>query len=342
MRRHNIETLLLQRSNNFAWLTDGAASYVGIASDVSPSHILITLDNQYIITNNIEAKRLQEEEGLGSWNFIINPWQEGNAPAINKMVKGQLHSDFYFPNAIDVSNLFSPMRFNLDQQEIERFKILGKIAAAALESTALSIQTGMSELEISALLSKNCYASGVIPIVNLVAVDERIDMYRHPLPTTKKMERCAAIVLGARKWGLVSSATRFIHFGKLSNNLRDEVNSCARIASSFIKASTVNTELRQVLDAGISAYKKEGVENTWNQHHQGGLTGFTSREVLATQSASHKLNVNQAFAWNPTLISTKSEDTYIITENGPLAITQSDSWPMIEVDGVKCADILIR
>jgi hypothetical protein len=54
---------------------------------------------------------------------------------------------------------------------------------------------------------------------------------------------------------------------------------------------------------------------------------------------------NQAFAWNPSIAGTKSEDTILVTENGIEFLSLSSDWPMVEVEyrgqGVKREDILV-
>ena len=55
---------------------------------------------------------------------------------------------------------------------------------------------------------------------------------------------------------------------------------------------------------------------------------------------------NQAFAWNPSISGTKSEDTIIAHAEGQEWLSTSSEWPMIEVEwqGRKLSrpDILVR
>jgi hypothetical protein len=46
---------------------------------------------------------------------------------------------------------------------------------------------------------------------------------------------------------------------------------------------------------------------------------------------------NQAFAWNPSIAGTKSEDTVIARPTGPEIISASPGFPMlaVEIDGVR-------
>lgn len=57
----NLDALLLQRVSSFAWATCGAASYVNTATTNGEAALLITSSGRYLITNNIEAPRLEQE-----------------------------------------------------------------------------------------------------------------------------------------------------------------------------------------------------------------------------------------------------------------------------------------
>jgi hypothetical protein len=51
---------LLRRSANFAWYTNGGDDRVDHASPLGVAEVLITLDGDYIFTNNIEAPRVRD------------------------------------------------------------------------------------------------------------------------------------------------------------------------------------------------------------------------------------------------------------------------------------------
>lgn len=69
-------------------------------------------------------------------------------------------------------------------------------------------------------------------------------------------------------------------------------------------------------------YAEEGFPQEWSLHHQGGLTGYASREIIATPKTLQEIKVDQAFAWNPSITGTKAEETFILDESGPEVITQ--------------------
>jgi Xaa-Pro aminopeptidase len=75
LAEHKLDALLLRRVSSFAWATCGAASYVNTATTNGEAALLITPSGQYLITNNIEATRLEQEEELAAqgWEFRAVP-----------------------------------------------------------------------------------------------------------------------------------------------------------------------------------------------------------------------------------------------------------------------------
>ena len=68
-------------------------------------------------------------------------------------------------------------------------------------------------------------------------------------------------------------------------------------------------------------YAEAGFPDEWKLHHQGGLTGYASREIIATPHTHQEIQLGQAFAWNPSVRGTKAEETFVLTESGPEVIT---------------------
>ena len=340
MVARHLDALLLNRTENFAWLTDGAASYINMATDLGAASLLVTPDHQYVVADNIEAPRLQHEEQLSGWEFIVGPWYEGREPLVRRAVRGALGADSAYPGALDVSGLIAPMRYRLDALEIERYVEVGAASGHAVQHAARAVKPGMSENEIAGLIANQAYTNNITPIVVLVATDERIFRFRHPLPTRKKLERYAMLVICGRRWGLVASATRLVYLGRISDEVRHKADACAAVDAAFIRATLPGATLGDAFQAGVQAYAAQGYPDEWRLHHQGGLAGYQPRELLGTPGAAEHIDLNQAFAWNPSISGTKSEDTILLTDRGAQVITQVGDWPTVEVDGVKRPDIL--
>ncbi|MCJ7660160.1 MAG: aminopeptidase P family N-terminal domain-containing protein, partial [Anaerolineales bacterium] len=123
LKAHNLDALLLQGVDNFAWATCGSASYINTADNQGVGALLITPEARYLITNNVEAPRFRREERLEpqGWEFVISPWYEPNE-AIVKLTNGMhLGADFAFPEATDLRAALTALRINLLPEEQARF-----------------------------------------------------------------------------------------------------------------------------------------------------------------------------------------------------------------------------
>ena len=119
----------------------------------------------------------------------------------------------------DVSTDLQHLRSILQAGEVERSRHVSKLAAEIMDEVIRSVRPGMSEHELAARLSAASRMRGGNAVVNLVASDERISQYRHPLPTNKTVEHYAMLVLCFRLEGLIPAITRLIHFGPLPDEL---------------------------------------------------------------------------------------------------------------------------
>lgn len=329
-----LDGILLQRTANFAWLTDGAASYVNIASTTGAASLLITADAHYVMTNVIEAPRLEAEEELSAhgFQFLTSPWHTTEAAIEAMLARMRLGSDAGYPGAEDVSADLAQLRLSLTPSEIARFRQLGAACARAMDEAIRQVRPGMTETAIAGLLSQATYAAGALPIVNLIATDERIFRYRHPLPTAKRMERYAMLVLCGRQRGLVASITRLVHFGPLPDELRRKQDACAQVDATFIARTRPGARLRDVFWAGVEAYAATGFPDEWQRHHQGGPAGYEPREVIANPNSPQSVLVGQVYAWNPSITGVKSEDTILVGEQDNEVLTTIAGWPTIPVE----------
>ncbi len=55
-----LEAMLLSSQANFAWLTGGGSNYVYVGDAAGEASLLVTSSQVYLLTNNIELRRLME------------------------------------------------------------------------------------------------------------------------------------------------------------------------------------------------------------------------------------------------------------------------------------------
>lgn len=341
--------LVLGRVDNFAWFTCGGESHVSLAAEAGVGALLIERDRRTLITSNVERARLCEEElsGQGFAEEVLTWTGDALAPAVDRLAAGKrIAADVLLPEATVCPDDIARLRWSLTPEEVARYRMLGRDVGEAIAEACMAVQPGMTEHEVAALLAAENYGRGVAPIVVLVAADERLRKYRHPIPTNTEVRQCVMLVVCGRRRGLIVSATRIVHFGPVPDELQARHQACAAVDGAFISATRPGTRIGDIFRAGLEAYRARGYPEEWQLHHQGGPTGYAARDYRATQESGDLVELNQAFAWNPSIAGTKSEDTIIATRQGPEIISASPGLPSLTVTVSGAAfprpDIIVR
>jgi Xaa-Pro aminopeptidase len=335
LKSNNLKGLILKRQANFSWMTCGGLNLVGITTEFGVTTLLITENSKYLISNVIEAPRMIHEEGLERQGFVVNtfPWHEDQEPSIVKEIVGEgpLGSDAPFPNAMVLPEEVAKLRYSLTPEEQKRYRWLGKKVSMALEKTMMKTKKGEKESAVVGRLCKELWKDRIDPVTLMSAADDRISNFRHPIPTEKKVEKYLMVSVNARKWGLIVSLTRFIHFGKIPEELRKKYETNVYIDCSMMAHTRPGIPAKEVLQKGIDAYQEKGYPEEWQFHHQGGSIGYTGRDYRVHFKSSDIIQENQAFTWNPSIAGTKSEDTILATSKGPEMITYPILYPTLSL-----------
>ena len=344
LAEHQLEALILRRVGSFAWATCGAASYVNMAATEGEATLVITPEGRYLVVNNIEAPRLDLEEGLvdQGWEFRVTPWYETHATVADLTDGLRVGADVPYPDATDLSAQLARVRTLLTPEEQERVRTLGKLHAEAMDSAIRSVRPGQTEYQIAGVLAQETESRGMQCIVNLIATDERVFSFRHPLPTGKKLDRYAMLVLCGRWRGLVGSITRLVHFGALSDELRRKSEAVAKIDAAFNAATRPGRTLAQIFDHATDVYAETGFPDEWRLHHQGGPAGYEAREYIATPGSTDEVFLGQTYAWNPSVAGAKSEDTILVGDDDNEVLTEIPNWPTLSVSVEGLAEPMSR
>lgn len=334
--------VLLNNQNNLAWLLPGR-TYINIASVSGIVDVLVNDDAVYLITNNIEAKRLMEEEFFKS-DLIVSEYEWYDHEGRSKIIY-DLTGDNYVTEA-EVEAELMDMRLILTQTQQFNYIELGKEAAKAMEASCFKVQKGMSEKMIASLMAQECIKRGIEPIILLVAGDQRIMKYRHPLPTSHVIDREVMLVLGARRYGQCVGLTRFVSFSEPSKQMKELRDSVYRLDALLFENTRPGTCIQEIFKKLVESYVEEGYPEEWKHHHQGGVIGYNPREIKADFHAKLEVQVGQAYAWNPSITGFKAEDTFIVGDSENIVITQTEQLPYYSLPykqrKVVYPDILIR
>ncbi len=331
-----LEGIVLTTQANFAWLTGGGNNYVFVGDAAGEASLLVTADQAYLLTNNIEEPRLREEEVVDlPFESVIWNWHQREQAQLTVARLCNLSKA-----VSDVGSFglplpprdFAELRYTLLSPEIERYRYLGLEAAQAVETACFNAQPGDTELEVAASIAFHCQKRGILSLVNLVAGDERIARYRHPLPTSNEIRHTMMVALTGRRHGQHISLTRMVSFGPPAWDLVARHRAVVAVDARLNLESKADADLGAVFSKGIEQYSSEGFPREWELHHQGGLTGYAGREIFATPTSEYRLKHNQVLTWNPSITGTKSEDTVLLTENTPEVLTRTGDWPELEME----------
>jgi Xaa-Pro dipeptidase len=333
----NLDGVLLNTQHNFAWLTGGGSNAIDLTRENGAGFLFVARNGRrYVIANNIEMPRLLMEE-ISATDFepIELTWQsEKNLNSVLGAVRrvienGEVGCDIGFPETRWIEPSIAGCRFELTPDEIDRYRNLGRDAGAALDIIAPILVPGLTEYEIARTAKDKLSASNIFSVVTLVAADDRIAKYRHPVPTKNVWRNTLLIVVCARRDGLIASLSRMICVGDIPADLQRRTEAAAAVNAALYSATAVGTSGADLYRVAATAYAEQGFADEINKHHQGGACGYRTRDWVAHPASNDIVQQNQAFAWNPSITGTKTEETGIITENGFEVITATKGFPQI-------------
>jgi len=227
-------------------------------------------------------------------------------------------------------------RYQLTRDELDRIRNLGRDAGEAMDCVIASLIPGESEIEIAEKLRSGLGRKALTSVVTLVAADDRIPRFRHPVPTSNRWINTLLLVTCAKKSGLIVSLSRVVCAGEIPDDLRARTEAAAFVNARLIFATRPGTRGKELYKIAAEAYAEQGFPDEIDRHHQGGAAGYKTRDWVAHPNSAEVVQVDQAFAWNPSITGTKVEETGIVTSNGFEIITASPNFPQItiSVDGL--------
>jgi len=233
------------------------------------------------------------------------------------------------------AGLLARCRYELTGAEIERYRKLGKDAGEAVGNLFESLKPGETEQEIARRVKRALEARGIEPVVTLVGADERLMKYRHPVPTANVWKKVLLIAACARREGLIANLSRIACVGEIPAELKRRTEATAYVFARLAAATKAGASGAELYKIAAHAYAEKGFAGEIDRHHQGGATGYKTRDWAAHPNSAETVRKNQAFAWNPTVAGTKTEETFIISDDSLEIITASPNFPQarIETDG---------
>ncbi len=319
----------------FAWLTAGGSSAVLHTTDAGVAEVLVTPEEACILTDEIEAERLRAEEIPAGFTFHIEPWAE---PELReRYVKGAaggrtIFSDRPANGEQPLPNALKLRRLVLGEGERERYRLLGREAAEAMTEVLQRARPDWTEHQLAGAGADALWRRGIHPALVLAAGARRLAAYRHATPSNEPIGERAMLMFCARRHGLHANLTRFVTFGAASE---DEQRALMEVEATGLADVQPGKSLSAVYHTLAAAYKHADREEAIREHHQGGITGYRAREIVASPSTATELEEGMAFAFNPSFAGVKIEDTFLLGPDGLENLTFDPAWPALDVHGRK-------
>jgi Xaa-Pro aminopeptidase len=320
--RRGAASIVLRSHTAVAWYLDGARTHVSLAGDPVVA-VVVRPDGDELRVFDNEADRLAAEEVGPSLDLAVTrvPWHDVLVPG------GAADLD-----EADAAADLRVARASLLPAELARYRALCREVAEALTDAAAAARPTDAERDVAARLAADLVARGIDPLVTLVAGRSRL-AHRHPLPTASPIGDRAMLVVCGRRNGLIANATRWVRWGA-SPSEADASRRILDVEAAFLAGTWVGATVGEAFAAGIAAYGRAGFDpGEWRRHHQGGAAGYAGRDPRGTPAVTDPVQVDQAFAWNPTAPGAKVEDTMLVGAGGIEVLTVDPRWPTIRVAG---------
>ena len=351
LRRRDLEAALLARRCNFSWLTCGGHNYVAQTCDVGNSYLLVDRQDAVVLANNIEAPRLADElSGIG---LAVVTYDYTDTDGLARAVQERVSSAEIGSDA-GVSGLgtrpldqgFDQLRWRLTAWELQRYQRLCGDVVGAVEHVCRTFTPGCGEHVIAGQTDLALREVGCVSWVLLVGADDRLERFRHPLPTDQRAAHRALVAVCAERDGLISACSRMVSFERIDDDLRRRHAACVTVDAALWSRTKAGTTLGDCFAEAVEAYVATDFADQWRLHHQGGSIGYLPRERKAAPDDMTVSLVDQPFAWNPSVAGVKSEDTILCTDSGPVALAAPTDWPTVRAEWkgfvVGRPDILVR
>jgi Xaa-Pro aminopeptidase len=322
----------LRGTDWFAWVTAGGSNAVLLAADTGVAEVLVTPDEACVLTDEIEAARLREEEVPPGFTFHIAPWAELDlrehyvlAAADGRAVLSDRPQGDEQPLPASLRH----RRLVLEAAEQERYRALGLAAAQAMTAVMRQARPDWTEWQLAGAGAQALLQRGIEPALVLAAGERRLPLYRHATPSGEALGARAMLVFCARRHGLYANLTRLVAFGQAPA----EQHELMTVEATGLAAIRPGNSLSAVYHALAQAYRHAGRDGEIDAHHQGGITGYQAREIVATPSTAAALEAGMAFAFNPSFTGLKIEDTFLLGPDGLENLTLDPDWPAASVQG---------
>lgn len=329
MAENGYDHAVLSRRDNFAWFTCGGDNKVLRNSEEGVAALVVSQKDVICVAKYMDSDRIGDDElqGLPIERKTIY-WYEGNsADYAMKLTSGRVVSDTELPDAENRWYDILGLHYPLTENEAAKYREIGALCDKLLTEVAQRIRPGMTEHEIEAEVLYAYGKHNMTPKVLLIGTDERIEKYRHPNASPKKLDRLALIHPAAEKGNLHANITRMVYFGDtLPRELEEKYDLLNYLQAQYFSMAKTGARFGEIYEERKRILSERGYPDEWRYHAMGCITGYT----LGTDAPlvnNERVRRNMPLDMFITLRGAKAEELALTGDDGAKLLSATGHWP---------------
>lgn len=326
------DAILFQNPANIAWITGGGDLFRG-AFEEPASSVFMTSDARLFATNSVDSAQIFEREAFGlGFQLKQREWFQPHRELVDDLCRGRnVLSDTGVGDTRRMTRAVTDLRHPLTTLEVERCRMLARIAVHAVEATAHHVRAGMTESEVAGQLSHRLLRRTVQPARIQACADGRSERFRHWTFGEQPVQQYATISCVVRRWGLHIGVTRTVCLDQVPAALEQAYRTAAMVHATGLFFTRAGQTLGNVWKKVQRIYEKFGVRSEWLQSDQASVMGYsTADERIRPESREQVLAPSTVF-WHPSVGPALLGDSLLCFDASNELVTLSETWPQIKI-----------
>lgn len=327
-----LDGLLLERPENFSWVTCGGDNSRRWTGETTAA-LFISRDARVVLCNAVDSGQIFDREvpGMG-FQVKERPWTESREVLFTDLCRGRnVASDTGVLGTQNVSHELADFRRTLSDHEAKQLRAIGRGVVHAVEATARNLKRGTSESEVAGEIAHRLIKHELTPIRIQVQADGQGARYRHWSYGTEPIERHCVISAIARRGGLHAACTRTISFGKPPADMADTHQVASLLQATGVYFSQAGWEVAETWKRLERIYEKFGVPDEWRLAEQAESFGYDLSGWSVSPNSTAKFHSGQALHWHPSVRFAATGDTVLIHPDRTELLTPCEVWPMLKI-----------
>lgn len=335
----SVEAVMLTRNSNIQWFFEGEVDpRIDTSSDFGGFWLLITDSMVIALCPAYDCERIKDEVLPHDVEILscsgLPSMIDSASRLCSKFEHIAVDSDVSSScsNYVPLAESFYERTQLLNDREILRLRVVGKLSENILCEFAPELQPGMTEIEIEKVLRAIFIESGLEIPTLCVASDERISKSPYPVSTAKKVSRYLMLRATIKKQGLTVSLSRYFHFGAVPPEIELKHERASGIAAKAAVAIMRAKSMGEVFAEIKNAYISLNAGNEIMSYSPGGSIGYTQNKFLFSPDSQIAVKSPASYAIGPRIDGLFSEDTVLLNSSGTAEfVTLGEDFPKVKV-----------